>query len=42
MRSLCWPDTPTNHYHTLDDVYDDIEYTGLTDHVQTFYDTMNA
>ncbi|MFB6178037.1 MAG: DUF6516 family protein [Halobaculum sp.] len=31
------PETDRHHYHTPDGAFDDIEYTGLTDHVQTFY-----
>ncbi len=30
-----------NHYHTLDSVYDDINYTRLREHVQAFYDAMD-
>lgn len=36
------PGVDRHHYHTLDGVYDDLEYTGLTDHVQTFYDAIDA
>lgn len=35
------PDVDRHHYHTPDGVYDDIEYTGLKDHVQAFYDEMD-
>jgi hypothetical protein len=35
------PDVDRHHYHTPTGVYDDINYTGLTDHVQKFYDEMN-
>lgn len=30
-----------HHYHTPDGVVDAIEYTGLKDHVQKFYDEMD-
>lgn len=36
------PGVDRHHYHTPDGVYDDIEYTGLKDHVQTFDDEMEA
>jgi len=31
------PEVDRHHYHTPDGVYDDIEYTGLKDHVQKFH-----
>ena len=36
------PGVDRHHYHTPDGVFDDIEYTGLKAHVQTFYDEMDA
>lgn len=36
------PEVGRHHYHTPDGVYDDIEYTGLKDHVQKFYNEMDA
>lgn len=36
------PGVSRHHYHTTDGVYDDIEYTGPKDHVQKFYDRMDA
>lgn len=44
LRFDNFPDHPgvdRHHYHTLDGVYDDIEYTGLSDHVLAFYDEMD-
>lgn len=35
------PGVDRHHYYTPDGVDDDIEYTGLTDHVQAFYDAMD-
>ena len=35
------PGVDRHHYHTADGVFDDIEYTGLKDHVQKFYDEMD-
>lgn len=43
LRFDNFPDHPgvdRHHYHTPDGVCN-IEYTGLTDHVQTFYDEMD-
>jgi hypothetical protein len=45
LRFDNFPDHPgvdRHHYHTPDGVYDDIEYTSLQDHVQTFYTEMDA
>lgn len=45
LRFDNFPDHPgvdRHHYHTPDGVYDDIEYTGLQDHVQSFYDEVDA
>lgn len=36
------PDVDRHHYHTPDGVYDDIEYTGLIEHVQAFYAEVDA
>lgn len=36
------PGVDRHHYHTPDGVYDDIEYAGPKDHVQKFYDRMDA
>lgn len=44
LRFDNFPDHPgvdRHHYHTPDGAYDDIEYTGLKDHVQTFYNEMD-
>ena len=35
------PGVDRHHYHTPDGVYDDIQYTGLDDHVEKFYDEMD-
>jgi hypothetical protein len=35
------PEVDRHHYHTPDGVPDDITYTGLKDHVQTFYTEMD-
>jgi hypothetical protein len=35
------PQVDRHHYHTPIGVYDDIEYTGLTAHVQQFYTEMD-
>jgi hypothetical protein len=45
LRFDNFPDHPgvdRHHYHTSDGVYDDIEYTGPEDHVQKFYEQMDA
>lgn len=39
-----FPDHPgvdRHHYHTPGSVYDNIAYTGLRDHIRTFYDEMD-
>lgn len=36
------PGVDRHHYHMPEGVYDDIEYTDLNDHVQKFYNTMDA
>lgn len=36
------PAVDRHHYHTPDGVFDDIEYTGLKDHIQRFYLAMDA
>lgn len=36
------PGVDRHYYHTTEGVYDDIEYTGLENHVQTFYDEMDT
>ncbi len=45
LRFDDFPDHPSvdrHHYHTSDGVYDDIEYTGPKDHIQKFYERMDA
>jgi len=45
LRFDNFPDHPgvdRHHYQTTDGVYDDIEYTGLKDHAQAFYNEMDA
>jgi len=44
LRFDNFPDHPgvdRHHYHTPDGVFDDIEYSGLSDHVQAFYDAVD-
>jgi len=44
LRFDNFPDHPgvdRHHYHTTDGVHDDIEFTGLQDHVQAFRDAVN-
>lgn len=36
------PGVSRHHYHTADGVYDDIEYTRVTDHVRKFYERVDA
>lgn len=36
------PNVDRHHYHTPDGVFDDLEYTGLREHVQAFYAAMDA
>lgn len=36
------PGVGRHHYHDPDGAFDDIEYTGLTDHVRKFYDRIDA
>lgn len=31
-----------HHYHTSEGVHDDVEYSGLPDHVRRFYEAMDA
>jgi hypothetical protein len=35
------PGVNRHHYHTPDGVFDDIEFTGLSDHVQKFHDAVD-
>lgn len=36
------PGVDRHHYHTTDGVHDDRSYVGLLDHVQAFYEAMDA
>lgn len=36
------PDVGRHHYHTPDGVFDDLEYTSLTDHAKQFYAEMDV
>jgi len=45
LRSDNFPDHPDvdrHHYHTPEGVSDDIEYTGLTDHIRQFHAELTA
>jgi len=44
LRFDNFPDHPgvdRHHYHTPDGVYDDLTYTTLKDHIQTFYNKVD-
>jgi len=36
------PNVDRHHYHTPDGVADDIEYTGLADHIRQFHAEIDA
>lgn len=36
------PGVDRHHYHTTEGVHDDVEYTNLRNHVQAFYDAVDA
>lgn len=36
------PGVGRHHYHTPDGVFDDVEYTSLRDHIQSFYEDVDA